>query len=269
MATDPSLISFEHFVEAYRQHMSSLPGHTEVKIDATTRTLRYRFAGQVHGLDLTRAYADFGAGDRSLAAFIEARANSLPSRQSEGPRSLEEAGSRLLPMIRDRRYLGLAVLMAQVSAPTAEVPALPFRELAGELVVTLALDSETTIQTLAEADLAAWGVDFDTACERAIANLRRRGLPAMEELAPGLYGSRGGDPYAVSCLLLPELTSSLPLRGEGHRQPSGFRPVAAGRLAGFCRAGGAGTADGQCHRRGPPSALGPVDPAQCAGLGHG
>jgi hypothetical protein len=201
-------------VEAYRQHVSSLPGHAEVKFIAATRTLRYRYSGQVHGVELSKAHADFLAAGGPLASFLEARCGSLPLRQPARPRTLAEATPRLLPMVRSRRYLDLALLMAQASAPTTAVAALPFRELAGELVVTLALDSETSISTVADADLAAWGVDFDAALELALNNLRSSGQIAMEELAPGLYGSAGNDPYAVSRLLLPELTASLPLRGD-------------------------------------------------------
>ncbi len=49
----------------------------------------------------------------------------------------------LMPMVRDRRYLDMALLMARVSGPrvleVSEIAAFPRREIAGELVLTLVL----------------------------------------------------------------------------------------------------------------------------------
>ena len=209
-------IGFGEFVEAFKRHIEGLPGHSDAVFDAATRTLRYRHGGQDYSVNPNNYYLDFAKGDVDLEAFLQACCAGLLSMQAPRPQSLEQAAPSLLPVVRDRRYLDMAILMAKVSAAKAKVdiPNFPFRALAGELVVTLGLDTPTATSVVTAIELESWGTSFEAAYTVALANLRARTQGSMHEVRPGLYVSRWGDGYDASRLLLPELLKQLTLRGE-------------------------------------------------------
>ena len=214
--SSPNRLGFAEFVEAFRRQIEQLPGHSNAVFDASARTIRYLHGGQNYIVNANNYYVDYGKSDSDLGVFPEACSAGLLSMQAPRPQSLEQVAPNLLPVVRDRRYLDMAILMAKVSATKAkvEVPVFPFRALAGELVVTLGLDTPTATSVVAATELESWDVSFDAAYEIALENLRARTHGSMEEARPGLYVSRWDDGYDASRLLLPELFGSLKLRGD-------------------------------------------------------
>ncbi len=207
---------FAAFVEAFRRQIEQLPGHSNAVFDTQSRTIRYQQGGQNYTVNPNNFYIDYGKSNSDLATFLQSCSASLLSVQAPRPQSLAEAGPNLLPVVRDRRYLDMAILMAKVSATKAkvEVPSFPFRALAGELVVTLGLDTPTATSVVAATELESWGTSFDAAYKVALANLRARTQGSLNEVRPGLYLSDWRDGYDASRLLLPELFASLKLRGD-------------------------------------------------------
>jgi len=209
-------LSFAEFVEAYMQRIARLPGHDNVVFDEADATIRYECREQMHFVVPQKAYADYLQAHVGVGPVLDRHLAMLTTAQDGRPRSLQEASARLLPMVRDRRYLDIAMMTAQASgqAGAADIAPFPFRPLAGELAVTLVLDAESSTSLVVDGDLETWGVDFDDALEVAMENLRRRTPDLLEPLAPGLYISRWNDAYDASRMLLTELLQRLHLRGE-------------------------------------------------------
>ncbi|MGE4073401.1 MAG: DUF1444 family protein [Lysobacterales bacterium] len=207
---------FATFVEAFRRHIEHLPGHSNAVFDASSQTIRYQQGGRNYSVNPNNFYIDYGKSDGDLGTFLQACSASLLSVQAPRPQSWAEAAPNLLPVVRDRRYLDMAILMAKVSATKAkvEIPGFPFRALAGELVVTLGLDTPTATSVVAATELESWGTSFDEAYKVALANLRARTQGSLNEVRPGLYLSDWRDGYDASRLLLPELLQNLTLRGD-------------------------------------------------------
>jgi hypothetical protein len=126
----------------------------------------------------------------------------------------EAAAARLMPVVRDVRYFSIAMLQLRHADLGAEVPQVPFRTLAGEVVLALFTDAERSMAQVSQAQLRDWGVGFEEALARAMRNLQARSAPSFSKQADGLYASAWKDDYDSSRLLLPELLASLPIRGE-------------------------------------------------------
>jgi len=212
----PNRLGFAEFVEAFRRQIEQLPGHSAAVFDTRTRMIGYLHGAKTYTVNPNNYYIDYGKSDGDLGAFLQTCSSGLLSMQAPRPQSLADAAPNLLPVVRDRRYLDMAILMAKVSATKAkvEIPRFPFRALAGEWVVTLGLDTPTATSVVAATELEAWGASFDAAHQVALDNLRARTQGNLNELRPGLYVSRWSDGYDASRLLLPELFKSLKLRGE-------------------------------------------------------
>lgn len=126
----------------------------------------------------------------------------------------EEALARMLPSVRPASFMALAQLSRRAqghddSEPMARQP------LAPGLVILLSLDFEETVGTISTARLDGWELDFETALDRAVANLRERTPPdALRQVEDGLYVVEVGDCYDGSRLLLPELLRQPDVPGE-------------------------------------------------------
>jgi hypothetical protein len=214
----PRELSFAEFVETYVRRIAQLPGSDKVAFDPVDRVIRFEYRGRIHVAQPQIAYAEYKKDISRLDALLDVHINGIQLMQAEIPSSFAAVAPSLMPMVRDHRYLDLALLMARVSGPrvleSSEVTAFPCREIAGELVLTLVRDSADSTLVVGERDLKQWGVSFDQACEVAMKNLRARTQLQMEELAPGLYGSKWHDTYDATRLLLTELLRKLPLRGD-------------------------------------------------------
>ena len=214
----PPELSISEFVDVYVRRIAQLPGCEKVVFDPVNGVIRFEYQGQVQFARPQTAYAEYKKDIARLDALLDAHINSIRFMQAEIPRSFAAVAPTLMPMVRDRRYLDMALLMARVSGPrvleVSEIAAFPRREIAGELVLTLVRDSPDSTSQVSESDLKQWGVSFDQACEAAMKNLRARTELRMEELAPGLYGSQWHDTYDATRILLTDLLRKLPLSGD-------------------------------------------------------
>jgi hypothetical protein len=214
----PRELSLSEFVEAYVRRIAQLPGCDKVVFDPVNGAIRFEYQGQVQFARPQTAYAQYKKDISRLEALLDAHINSIRFMQTEIPRSFAAVAPSLMPMVRDRRYLDLALLMGRISGPRvlelSEIAAFPFREISGELVLTLVRDSADSTSLVSETDLKQWGVSFDQASEVAMKNLRARTELRMEELVPGLYGSQWHDTYDATRMLLTDLLCKLPLSGD-------------------------------------------------------
>ena len=214
----PQELTLSEFVETYIQRIAQMPGCDKVIFDPVNRVIRFEYQGQVQFARPQSAYAEYKKDISRLDALLNAHINGIHFTHTEAPRSFAAVAPSLMPMVRDRRYLDLALLTGRVSGPRvlelSEIAPFPYREIAGELVLTLVRDSADSTLLVSESDLKPWGVSFDQACEVAMKNLRGRTELRMEELVPGLYGSKWHDTYDATRLLLTDLLRKLPLSGD-------------------------------------------------------
>lgn len=212
-----NLLSFEQFVALLVQRLEQVNGVTAVAFDSSNQAIRCDFAGNVQFVRPQNAYVAYQKSPQQLAQVISTHLAVLAESRQARPTCWEEAAQRLLPMVRDRRYLDLTVLSIKVSGqPGADtIAAFPSRALAGELAVTLVLDAEASLQQVTATDLQDWAIAFDAALDRAMQNFRAQGAAVSYELvAPGVYALMGEDPFNASRLLLSEHFQALQLAGE-------------------------------------------------------
>lgn len=126
----------------------------------------------------------------------------------------EEALPRILPSIRPTAYMELSMLMMRAQGHE-DNPATTYEPFAPGLFIMLSLDFEENVQAVTKEQLDEWGLDFDTALERAVTNLREMTPPdALRQVDDGLYVSEVSDCYDCSRLLLPELLREPQVAGE-------------------------------------------------------
>jgi hypothetical protein len=133
--------------------------------------------------------------------------------EADQPKTFEEAEDRLLPGVRDRATIEATRWMAEMggSAPVA----IPFKPLGDSILVTVVLDSPTTMMMLNQSHLDDWGVSLDVVFDRAVANLDAVTDSARwGRVGGGTYVSLWNDDYDVSRLLLPKFVDSLEVRGD-------------------------------------------------------
>ena len=90
---------------------------------------------------------------------------------------------------------------------------IPYRNIAGDLVLVLALDTPNGIHLLERSKLESWGIDYEDADKIAIENLRAVTTPSFEQIEAGIWLSQWEDAYDAARLLLPEVFANLPLKG--------------------------------------------------------
>jgi hypothetical protein len=139
-----------------------------------------------------------GALDAAVAHVLEDKA----------PLGLEEALDLLLPAIRNRFDVESVGRGDEASRRVASAP------VAGHLAVLVAIDREHSISMVSDAQVAEWGVSFDSLLERAVANLESRSPCRFERHEGGFFVSDFGDYYDTSRLLVPRLFDQLELKGD-------------------------------------------------------
>lgn len=161
--------------------------------------------------NLFASFAQLSTAAEQDAALVRIVASILEG-NAPLPLSFVDAAPRLRPLVRSTADLGMWRLQSRVDGHEESV-VLPHRHLTPQLVAWLAIDREETITWVMASQLAAWGVTFDDAFEKALSNLRHLEEKPFVEFEPGLYRSDWGDRYDASRLLLPELLAGLPLKG--------------------------------------------------------
>lgn len=135
----------------------------------------------------------------------------------DGEETLDEIRVMLVPRIRPRRYFEIdAVQLAGQIADKGEPPKkFAYRPLAEHLGVGLAIDRPEHIEYIG--DFTRFGMPAAELYEIALTNLQRMTRAAeggFDELSPGVWVGHWGDEYAAERMLVPELFTKLPLKGE-------------------------------------------------------
>jgi hypothetical protein len=125
------------------------------------------------------------------------------------PETWEQAKPLLLPVIRSAGYVTHAPLQAAASLGKDDLASkdrgLGRRPLAPGVFETVVVDTPVTMMTVANSQLADWGVTIDEALDVAHANLRKQSQDPFRQLAPGLWVAPWNDNYAAARATLPEL----------------------------------------------------------------
>lgn len=129
------------------------------------------------------------------------------------PMSFEEAKAQLRPIITTVAEMELNALELQVLG--YEPPCYAFIPFAGEVVLSLGLDTpQNTIQVTRE-QLERWNVSLDFALDKAERNLKDQSAPQFVDMNQGVYQSDWNDGYDVSRLLFPQLIAAeAPVKGK-------------------------------------------------------
>jgi hypothetical protein len=138
---------------------------------------------------------------------------SAPS--SSVPTTYDAARGNLVPVVRVTAYLDAAELLSKTSAQSGNDrrPA-QFLPLAGTFCYGLAYDSPETLSIFSARQLADWGVTFEDAMKAARYNLSVRSRDPMIQVAPGLFSAPWQDSNAAGRLLLTELLTRIPVKGD-------------------------------------------------------
>ena len=140
--------------------------------------------------------------DRAIAFMFEA----------DDDEAFEDVAHRLVPVVRNLRDLQSLALESE-SDPSPEIWQ-PHRVLVDPLGVILAIDRPHSMALVQSSKLERWGCSFDTALDRAMANLISKSPVRFERMREGFYVSDYGDVCDSSRLLMPELFRALQVKGE-------------------------------------------------------
>ena len=122
----------------------------------------------------------------------------------------EAALDLLLPVVRARADM-LAVCAMQDGEFAYARSSRPFCE---TMLVMLAIDTPAAIRMVTDEDLEQLGISFEEALGIAAGHLGERGSHSFGQLAEGTFVTTCGDHYDASRILLPELFTQLPLKGN-------------------------------------------------------
>ena len=134
----------------------------------------------------------------------------------EYPATFDEARGNLVPVVHSLAYLDIAELLGLTGPnPPETVEGRPrYVPLAGSLAVGLAYDTPLALGSFPASQLDQWGVSFDDAMKAARYNLSVRSRDPMEQVAPGLFMAPWQDANAAGRLVLTELLTRLPVKGD-------------------------------------------------------
>jgi hypothetical protein len=130
----------------------------------------------------------------------------------EPPATFEAARGRILPYVRDVNYWQSVQLAARVQGD--KELNIPVEPLGGELTLSAALDSERTIANLGTETLTGWGLGLSDVLKAAQLNMRMRTPAGLQQIHPGVWTSPYHDNYDASRIVLTEVITHLPLRGD-------------------------------------------------------
>jgi hypothetical protein len=114
-----------------------------------------------------------------------------------------------LPALRARGFFELDLKRAKGNQDRTPPP---YEVVAEHLAVALVYDLPTSMRTLSDEDLEAWGITFYEAMEVARQNLADKPIQYAE--IGSIYALASGDGYDATRLLLPDMLQSLAVAGE-------------------------------------------------------
>jgi hypothetical protein len=135
---------------------------------------------------------------------------------SQYPKRFDDARANLVPVVHTMGYLDVAELLVHGGPASADDETLTgqFVPLAGTLCYGLAYDTPQTLGMFSAKQLAEWGVTFEDAMKSARYNLSVRSRDPLRQVAPGLFMAPWQDANASARLLLTEVLTRLPVKGD-------------------------------------------------------
>ncbi len=168
---------------------------------------------------LGNVYANFCRAPRNarqsiVSEFVTAAA-SIPGLPSI-PADFASAKPSLMPVVRDAAYYSTFRLMNRKNGKNGDDPGIDvvLKNLAGELLVGLAYDTERNITSINHDFFDKWGVSLDDAFKAAKENLWEKTDPNRFAGQNGVYWGEWADSYDSSRLLLTELIYRLSVDGD-------------------------------------------------------
>jgi hypothetical protein len=125
----------------------------------------------------------------------------------------EQSAPRLLPGIRNRSAMVSQWLHPALGMDRDRYEG-ALRPFCDGLAILIAIDQPTAISLINQDTLAKWGRSLEEVLAIATTNLAGRSPPSFELMEGGFYVSCFEDQYDSSRLLIPQLFTELPLRGE-------------------------------------------------------
>jgi hypothetical protein len=214
--SQPGGLAPERFAQMVIERLKTA-GFTDLALDGANFSIHYRSPENRGAINLGNYYAKArGAPPAEVAKLIDGILEPLSKRlvqtHSEG---FDAAASHLMPVVRDKRYFGMSnLMMVNSGIDPSPGTAMQFRPMVGEVVIALVRDTERQMLQITQGILDGWGVTFDQALDRALANLRARSPLKFKENGNGLFVSAWNDDYDGSRVLMPELLGGLPIVGN-------------------------------------------------------
>jgi hypothetical protein len=187
-----------------------------------TETLRYdpqRFAlvgqGEIFLASAHQQYQKSSLFRRGGVLRHFARAFAVAPSQVIPPR-FDDARGNLVPVVRSGAYLDQGLLLGRTSSSTGAQGRAPARfvDLSSSLYYGFAYDTPTALALFGGDQLDEWGVSFEDAMKAARYNLSVRSREPLQQVMPGLFVGPWRDSNASGRLILTELLTRLPVRGE-------------------------------------------------------
>lgn len=181
----------------------------KVTYDAETFTLTREDDDQTFYLG--NAFAEYErAEEEDREQVIRVFLSTWFTSQFELPETFDLAKSDILVTVRDRSYFEVDIPLCSEQLSLAD--GLIYSEFAECLAIAPVYDMPTSIRSLSDEDLAAWGVTLYEVIEIAKQNLREM----TEEYAQAgeLFLFASGDSHDAARILLTEVIESLPVTGR-------------------------------------------------------
>jgi len=200
----------QQFVAAVEATLRRLDGAHPIEYDEDLFAFRLSGDRMVLLGNLYGRWQSLSSADAN--AYLETAVAGLVA-EADQPRTFAEARDRLLPGVRDRATIESTRWLAELggSSPVA----IPHRALGAGVLVTVVLDSPTTMMMLNQSHLEDWGVSFDDVFDAAVANLdARTEVARWAKVGSGTYVSMWKDDYDVSRILVSKVIESLDVAGD-------------------------------------------------------
>ena len=201
----------DKFARHYMARLIALGEQRSIEYDAKEFLLRIGGSGEGEAIVyLYNCYEDQrNAPEHEWEAIIDRYIAGFMESTPEEPLAIR---SGLRPVVKSLSDIYLYSLRSQVDQGKSFE--LPYRNIAGDLVLVLALDTLNGIHLLERSKLEAWGIDYEDAEMVAIENLRAVTTPSFAQIGAGVWLSQCGDAYDAARLMLPEVFVNLPLNGR-------------------------------------------------------
>jgi hypothetical protein len=171
------------------------------------------FGGGKGTIFLDNLYRDWNGAPSAERAMQMDKLIAFALEPKTAPDSFDSAAPQLLPVIRNRAQITNQWLNSDLDL-TPDVYGGAMQPLCGTLAVLAAIDSPNGISLVNSKRLETWSRSLHDVLAVSLENLRERSPCRFERDGRGFYISNYGDFYDASRLLLPQIFTQLPLRGN-------------------------------------------------------